>query len=174
MKGPQIVPTVALIVSATFIGGTPGASAASETTLTIATGQISTLNPFLAFFDSDDLWLPHHLERCVTALEAHPEIDWVFGACTQVDRANGAVIDRTQVRPEAFIRESDSRIPLIEQREGIVQDERGAAHGCAAGADQGERVFGAEAQRLQPRALERLRSRQHGALDLSLSFPDQR
>ena len=53
MKGTQIVPAVALIVSATFIGGTPGASAASETTLTIATGQISTLNPFLAFFDSE-------------------------------------------------------------------------------------------------------------------------
>ena len=53
MKGTQIVPAVALIVSATFIGGTPGARAASDTTLTIATGQISTLNPFLAFFDSE-------------------------------------------------------------------------------------------------------------------------
>jgi glycosyltransferase involved in cell wall biosynthesis len=48
---------------------------------------------YLAFFDSDDLWLPHHLDRCVTALEQHPEIDWVFGACRQIDRATGAVID---------------------------------------------------------------------------------
>ena len=62
---------------------------------------------YLAFFDSDDLWLPHHLERCVTALEAHPEIDWVFGACTQVDRANGAVIDPNTSylggRPRPFV-----------------------------------------------------------------------
>jgi len=62
---------------------------------------------YLAFFDSDDLWLPHHLERCVSALEAHPEIDWVFGACTQVDRANGAVIDPNTSylggRPRPFV-----------------------------------------------------------------------
>ncbi len=48
---------------------------------------------YLAFFDSDDLWLPHHLERCVAALEAHPDIDWVFGACQQIDKATGAVLD---------------------------------------------------------------------------------
>lgn len=48
---------------------------------------------YLAFFDSDDLWLPHHLERCVAALEANPPIDWVFGACQQIDQATGAVLD---------------------------------------------------------------------------------
>lgn len=39
----------------------------------------------VAFFDSDDLWLPHHLERCTQALLRHPELDWVFGACRMVE-----------------------------------------------------------------------------------------
>jgi glycosyltransferase involved in cell wall biosynthesis len=64
-----------------------GAYAARNRGVDEATGT------YLAFFDSDDLWLPHHLERCVGALAGHPEIDWVFGACRQVDRATGVVLD---------------------------------------------------------------------------------
>jgi glycosyltransferase involved in cell wall biosynthesis len=62
---------------------------------------------YIAFFDSDDLWLPHHLDRCVAALEAHAEIDWVFGACCQVDRATGTVLDPNTSylggRPRPFV-----------------------------------------------------------------------
>jgi glycosyltransferase involved in cell wall biosynthesis len=32
----------------------------------------------IAFFDSDDEWLPHHLQDCVERLEANGDIDWVF------------------------------------------------------------------------------------------------
>jgi glycosyltransferase involved in cell wall biosynthesis len=64
-----------------------GAYAARNRGIDEATGK------YVAFFDSDDLWLPHHLDRCVTALEAHPDVDWVFGACRQVDRATGTVLD---------------------------------------------------------------------------------
>ncbi len=46
---------------------------------------------FVAFFDSDDLWLPHHLHECVAALREHPEVDWVFGACRIVELATGRV-----------------------------------------------------------------------------------
>jgi hypothetical protein len=48
---------------------------------------------YVAFFDSDDLWLPHHLERCIAALEQHPDVDWVFGACRQVSQASGQTLD---------------------------------------------------------------------------------
>jgi glycosyltransferase involved in cell wall biosynthesis len=62
---------------------------------------------YLAFFDSDDLWLPHHLERCVAALQAHPTVDWVFGACQQVDRSSGKVVDPNTSylggRPRPFV-----------------------------------------------------------------------
>ena len=50
---------------------------------------------------------PHHLERCVGALEAHREIDWVFGACRQIDRATGVELDPNTSylhgRPRPFV-----------------------------------------------------------------------
>lgn len=77
-----------------------GAYAARNTGLDNATGD------FLAFFDSDDLWLPHHLERCVDAFAARPELDWVFAACRSVDAA-GNLVDPTTFevngRPRQFL-----------------------------------------------------------------------
>jgi glycosyltransferase involved in cell wall biosynthesis len=78
-----------------------GAYAARNTGVEQADGR------YVAFYDSDDLWLPHHLERCVGALEAHPEIDWVFGACRQIDRATGQELDSNTFylggRPRPFV-----------------------------------------------------------------------
>jgi glycosyltransferase involved in cell wall biosynthesis len=63
---------------------------------------------YIAFYDSDDLWLPHHLERCVSALEAHAEIDWVYGACRQIDSATGKQLDPNTSylggRPRPFVK----------------------------------------------------------------------
>jgi len=78
-----------------------GAYAARNRGLAEATGK------YVAFFDSDDLWLPHHLERCVTALEQHADVDWVFGACRLVDRATGQVLEDSTFfpggRPRPFL-----------------------------------------------------------------------
>lgn len=46
---------------------------------------------FIAFFDSDDEWLPHHLEDCYQALASHPGVAWVYGASRIVDDSTGAV-----------------------------------------------------------------------------------
>jgi glycosyltransferase involved in cell wall biosynthesis len=56
-------------------------------------GLLEAGGQYIAFFDSDDLWLPHHLERCVSAFQRHPEIDWVFGACRQVEQSTGRTIE---------------------------------------------------------------------------------
>jgi cellulose synthase/poly-beta-1,6-N-acetylglucosamine synthase-like glycosyltransferase len=40
---------------------------------------------YVAFFDSDDYWLAHHLKDCVGALEGNPEVAWVFCAGRRVD-----------------------------------------------------------------------------------------
>ena len=60
-----------------------GAYGARNTGLEQATGK------YFAFYDSDDLWLPHHLNDCVVGLEENPSVDWVYGACRIVDHASG-------------------------------------------------------------------------------------
>ena len=60
-----------------------GAYGARNTGLDHATGK------YIAFYDSDDIWLPHHLADCVAALEANPEVNWVYGACRMVDDRTG-------------------------------------------------------------------------------------
>jgi len=49
---------------------------------------------FVACFDSDDLWLPHHLERCIDAFLSAPDVDWIYAACRAVDQT-GAVVHPT-------------------------------------------------------------------------------
>ncbi|MCU1382481.1 MAG: hypothetical protein JWL71_1178 [Acidobacteria bacterium] len=66
-----------------------GAYGARNTGVNHATGD------YFAFFDSDDLWLPHHLDRCVAALGAAPEVDWVYAACRCVDAAGTVVAPTT-------------------------------------------------------------------------------
>src|SRR5207253_6594762 len=39
------------------------------------TGLEHTQGRYIAFYDSDDSWRPHHLQDCVVELEAHPDID---------------------------------------------------------------------------------------------------
>jgi glycosyltransferase involved in cell wall biosynthesis len=69
-----------------------GAYGARNTALDLATGR------HVAFYDSDDVWLPHHLERCVAALDADPALDWVYAACRIVDYRTGRVTD-----PDTFV-----------------------------------------------------------------------
>jgi glycosyltransferase involved in cell wall biosynthesis len=69
-----------------------GAAAARNTGLDRATGA------YVAFFDSDDLWLPDYLARSVAALEANPDVDWVFGPCRMVDLASGRELESTTFR----------------------------------------------------------------------------
>jgi glycosyltransferase involved in cell wall biosynthesis len=79
-----------------------GVCGARNTALEAAGGE------FVAFFDSDDLWLPHHLADCVAALRAHPEVGWAYGACRMQDAATGRIIEESTFhpggRPRPFLR----------------------------------------------------------------------
>lgn len=63
-----------------------GAYGARNTGVGLARGD------YVAFFDSDDYWLPHHLKDCVEALQANPDVDWAYGACKRVEFATGKLL----------------------------------------------------------------------------------
>jgi glycosyltransferase involved in cell wall biosynthesis len=58
------------------------------------TGLDHVTRDYVAFFDSDDLWLPHHLANCAGALDVAPDVDWVYAACRCID-PNGTVVQPT-------------------------------------------------------------------------------
>ncbi|WP_417377420.1 glycosyltransferase family 2 protein [Gimesia maris] len=63
-----------------------GAAGARNTGLDHATGD------FVAFFDSDDTWLPDHLSQCMDVLLNTDDIDWVYGASRFVDGETNTVL----------------------------------------------------------------------------------
>jgi glycosyltransferase involved in cell wall biosynthesis len=79
-----------------------GAYGARNTGLDHATGK------YIAFYDSDDIWLPHHVADCVAALEANCEVDWVYGACRVVQDNSGEIVAPSTFRegqqPRPFLR----------------------------------------------------------------------
>jgi glycosyltransferase involved in cell wall biosynthesis len=97
-----------------------GAYGARNTGLDHAGGK------YIAFYDSDDLWLPHHLQDCVEALEANPDVDWVWGACRIVNLTTGEVTAPTTFvesgRPRPFTKLRSRQLGSLR----IIDDHRAA------------------------------------------------
>jgi glycosyltransferase involved in cell wall biosynthesis len=94
-----------------------GAYGARNTGLDHATGEL------IAFFDSDDLWLPHHLEACVRGLDAAQDVDWIYAACRSVDAAGRIVQDSVfepDGRPLPFLSLETKRIDAVR----VIEDPR--------------------------------------------------
>jgi len=72
------------------------------------TGVDMAVGDYVAFYDSDDIWLPHHLGSCVSALDQFADVDWVYGASELVDLESGQVLDPNcfyeRGRPRPFMR----------------------------------------------------------------------
>ena len=52
---------------------------------------------FVAFCDSDDPWLPHHLTDCLAAFDHAPELDWVFAAARTQEWPGGRVVTENTI-----------------------------------------------------------------------------
>ncbi len=51
---------------------------------------------YITFLDSDDSWLPHHLQDGVAALDANPDVDWLYCAGRRVEyRTKRVLIEHT-------------------------------------------------------------------------------
>jgi glycosyltransferase involved in cell wall biosynthesis len=92
---------------------------------------------YIAFYDSDDLWLPHHLRDCVEALEANPDVDWVYSASQLVDHASGKVLAPSsfhiQGKPKPFLRLRTRPVGGLKVIDDPMAVERALTDGIGAG-----------------------------------------
>lgn len=47
---------------------------------------------FIAFFDSDDHWLPEHLSLAMDAFSKHQHLQWVYFPCKRIDKLSSEVL----------------------------------------------------------------------------------
>jgi glycosyltransferase involved in cell wall biosynthesis len=94
-----------------------GAYGARNTGLDCARGR------YVAFFDSDDEWLPHHLQTCVEALNSNPDVDWVYGAGRWVDDATGRVLNAHSFYEDGQLRPFFRLRTRLSGKLRIIEDE---------------------------------------------------
>lgn len=87
-----------------------------------ATGQSFVRDQkYVAFFDSDDYWLPDYLKIAIHELDSAPKLDWVFCPCRRVDYSSGrtllesTLIDEETKEPLSFL-----SLPVTEEGESYV------------------------------------------------------
>lgn len=88
-----------------------GAYGARNTGVDLAVGD------YVAFYDSDDIWLPHHLLTCATALDENADVDWVYSSSELVNLESGQLLD-----PHCFYLRNGQPRPFMR----LVHDVRGS------------------------------------------------
>lgn len=86
------------------------------------TGVERVQGVYIAFFDSDDYWLPHHLQDCAAALDSNPEVDWAYGAGRQVRYETGEVLGAHSFYPGGQPRPFLSLRSRLSGRLRVIED----------------------------------------------------
>lgn len=89
-----------------------GAYSARKSGLDVADGE------FIAFYDSDDLWLPHHLESCVEQFMKHPEVDWIAARDKQIRLNSDDMLHLDTIPVQSL---PDSLVSLESRHDGDLQ-----------------------------------------------------
>lgn len=100
-------------------------------------GIRQAIGVFIAFFDSDDYWLPHHLNDCISAFEHHPEIDWVYGACKRIDFVTKVVVLESTFYNNSVPNPLFSLNAKVFEKLHIIDDENAARCQIIEGIDSG-------------------------------------
>lgn len=95
-----------------------GPGAARRTALSRVRGE------FIAFMDSDDPWLPHHLEECIGVLTRHLKVDWVMTPARLIDLRTGQeVMANTFLKTDGSLGERFAGLKLTELEPGLYISE---------------------------------------------------
>jgi glycosyltransferase involved in cell wall biosynthesis len=82
---------------------------------------------YIAFFDSDELWKPHHLANCLHAFAEHPSLGLVYGACERVNYFTNECVQKSTFYTKgqknnlfsiSKIQEDD--VHLLDQKKAII------------------------------------------------------
>lgn len=95
-----------------------GPGAARNTAIEVAEGEL------IAFYDSDDLWRPHHLADSIAAIDRFPQIDWLLADRRWQRHATGETIRENGfiVGPHRVVLDRVSR--MLEPKLGLMDGER--------------------------------------------------
>jgi glycosyltransferase involved in cell wall biosynthesis len=77
-----------------------GAGVARQNGVSRATGDL------VAFMDSDDPWLAHHLADSVSILSRNPDVDWLVSPARVFDHRTGRIVQENSFMPNGVLRPS--------------------------------------------------------------------
>lgn len=84
---------------------------------------------YIALFDSDDEWPAYHLEEFYYAMEANPDIDWLFASIKRIEHDSRVVLEESNFylengKPHPIITLNTEKIDFKKESLFIINDQK--------------------------------------------------